>query len=526
MRNRLRRILPLPEAMIKLNRAIVVPAVFLLGLILPISTPAAQAPADRDTRMALAANAGPYKNSWAVVIGINGYQKAPRLNYAVSDAKSILAALEGLGFPRDKTIVMMDREATKQRIEQVLYGILRKSTEEDRVFVFFAGHGITFSLPRGGEEGYLLPVDADPDDPALTAIAMEDLRRIARRIPAKHVLFAVDACYSGFAITRDIPPTRVDAIYLEAMIKEPAVQIITAGRRGEPVLEEDGHGLFTRRLIQGLTGLADVDQNGVITGQELATWLESRVIRDSLNRQHPQYSRLDGEGQFVFLVPRTEESLAASPDATDRLKNLADEVERLRREKASWEEERKLQSEREALLVEKATLESARKETTKIPRNRILSIALLTEKREIEINEVVSLRARVVYADGRATEISQGVEWITGDSKIATVDSLGKLRAQRAGRTEIAARYSGITSPALVFAVSDPKPQPAMSSSLNEHIGIARSYREQGNYDAALRELEGIRALHATNKDLILEIELTRKACRAEKQLGTADLMC
>ncbi|MBI2175011.1 MAG: caspase family protein [Candidatus Omnitrophica bacterium] len=311
--------------------------------------------------------AGSYRNSWAVVIGINRYTRAPRLNYAVNDANSVVASLKQMGFVSDKIITLLDRDATKQRIEQVLYGTLRQASPEDRLFVFFAGHGVTASLPRGGEEGYILPVDGDPDDLPLTAISMEELSRIARRVPAKHILFAVDACYSGFSITRDVPPTKVDSMYLEVVTKEPAVQIITAGRKGEPVLEEEGHGLFTRRLIQGMTGLADTDQNGIITGQELATWLESRVIRDSQSRQHPQYSRLDGEGQFVFLAPRKQQAPAsAAPDEREKkleeeIKRLALESERLKRERALFEEQRKLQAEREALLAEKRKLEEERR---------------------------------------------------------------------------------------------------------------------------------------------------------------------
>jgi len=290
-----------------------------------------------------------------VVIGINRYTKAPRLNYAVNDAKSVVAAVQKLGFASDKILLLLDQEATKQRIEQILYGTLRRASPEDRVLVFFAGHGFTSALPRGGEEGFLLPVDGDPDDLPLTAIAMEDIRKIARRIPAKHILFAVDACYSGFSISRDVSAIKVDTAYLEAVTREPAVQIITAGRKGEQVLEEEGHGLFTRRLLHGLTGTADTDQNGIITAQELATWLETRVVRDSQDRQHPQYSRLDGEGQFVFVLPGRERVIASAPP-DEREKKLRDEAERLKQERALFEEQRRLQEEKQR--IELANLES------------------------------------------------------------------------------------------------------------------------------------------------------------------------
>jgi uncharacterized caspase-like protein len=499
----------------------------ILGLLLfAASLPAAQAPAGRGVKTVPSAKVGDYSNSWAVVIGINDYQKAPRLNYAVSDARSMLSTVSGLGFAADKTIAILDQDATKQHIEQVLYGTLRKTTPEDRVLVFFAGHGITVALPRGGDEGYLLPVDGDPDDPALTAIAMEDLRRIAKRIPAKHILFAVDACYSGFAITRDVPPNRIDNIYLEAMMKEPAVQIITAGRKGEPVLEEEGHGLFTRRLIQGMSGLADTDQNGVITVQELATWIESRVIRDSQNRQHPQYSRLDGEGQFVLVVPRAPDQEVTKAEAELKALNL--EVERLRQERAQLEQQRKLQAEREALLAERATLQ---KPTTQLvaKTSPLTSLTITADKREIKINESLALRAHAKFADGREIEVSEDIQWSSSDANVASVDGNGKIQGRRAGRTQITARFAGVSSQNFALAVSaanEPTLVKAATVNMQEQLQGVRLSRDQGNYRAAFAILEKLQAAEPSNKDIQAELERTRKACLAEKQLGVSDLGC
>jgi hypothetical protein len=376
-------------------------AVFSTFLIFQVSY-SAQITTERGVGGIVPSAAVTYRDSWAVIIGINRYTKASRLNYAVNDANSVVAAVQQLGFPSDKILLLLDRDATKQRIEQILYGTLRRTTPEDRVLVFFAGHGMTASLPRGGEEGFLLPVDGDPEDLPLTAVAMEDIRKIARRIPAKHILIAVDACYSGFTISRDVTVPRVDDRYLESVTKEPAVQIITAGRKGEQVLEEDGHGLFTRRLLHGLTGPADTDQNGIVTAQELATWLESRVVRDSQDQQHPQYSRLDGEGQFVFLMPGGQQFSALG--AADLPARLAGEAEQLKRERALFEEERRLYQ--ESRKIELAQLQAER--------------ILLRAETE---------RARTEIADAKA--VSQELE---GRRKAegAARDELAKLEAETA----------------------------------------------------------------------------------------------
>jgi uncharacterized caspase-like protein len=135
---------------------------------------------------------------------------------------------------------------------------------------------------------------------------MDEIRKMGRRVSARHIFFAIDSCFSGFALTRDIRPEAVTDRQIAAALDEPVVQVLTAGRKGQKAVEEEGHGLFTRRLLDGLRGLADREGRGFVTATELAAWLGPRVIRDSGGRQHPQYSALDGEGDFVFLLPKAD----------------------------------------------------------------------------------------------------------------------------------------------------------------------------------------------------------------------------
>ncbi len=264
-----------------------------------------------------------YPSSWALVIGINAYQKAPRLNYSVADAKAVAAVLPGLGFQKQNIFVLLDRDATKARIQSVLYRDLARMGPNDRLFVYFAGHGETVPI-RSGEEGYFLPVDADPSALPLTGIAMDEIQRISQRLPAKHYLFVMDACFSGFAATREASPASTSDEYLAAALREPVVQVITAGRKGQLSIEDGGHGLFTRRLLDGLRGLADTEGRGYISAAQLATWLEPRVVRDSRGRMTPQYGKLEGEGQFVFLLPGTKSLATAPPDLSGTFTGMID----------------------------------------------------------------------------------------------------------------------------------------------------------------------------------------------------------
>ncbi|MBI3824678.1 MAG: SUMF1/EgtB/PvdO family nonheme iron enzyme [Candidatus Rokubacteria bacterium] len=280
-----------------------------LALLWLIGGASPASPQTRDVRVQtpkVSGDTGFYRSSWALVIGINAYQKVrPQLNYAVADAQAIADLLPQLGFPGANTRILLDGASTRARIEQVLYRDFAAMGPEDRLLIFFAGHGETAEI-KSGQEGYLLPVDADPQALAFTSIAMDDVKRIGLRVKAKHVLFILDVCFSGFALTRgpsDSDVNRPPDEYLASVLREPVVQVLTAGRRGERAIEENGHGLFTRRLLDGLRGNADTERRGIITAAKLAAWVEERVARDSGGKMTPQYGKLDGEGQFVFMTP-------------------------------------------------------------------------------------------------------------------------------------------------------------------------------------------------------------------------------
>jgi formylglycine-generating enzyme required for sulfatase activity len=244
---------------------------------------------------------GFYADSWAVIIGINDYQhpRVPKLRYAVNDARAIEGELLAQGFRRDRVITLLDRKATRSAIEEVLGDDLRtKVGKDDRVLVFFAGHGKTDRLRSGDEEGYLIPVDGDPGKLYSTAISMEGLRRLSDRIPAKHILYVMDACYSGYAIYN----RAISDDLLDEMVKKPAIQILTAGRQGDQAQERNGHGVFTEVLLRGLQGEAFAGKSWLAL-EELGVWMKQRVYAESGRQQLPQFGNLSGEGQFVFLRP-------------------------------------------------------------------------------------------------------------------------------------------------------------------------------------------------------------------------------
>ncbi len=250
-----------------------------------------------------------YGDSWAVIIGINDYQhrRVPKLLYAVNDARAMEQALLAQGFRRERIFTLLDGQATKAAIERLLGDQLRVQMDaNDRLLVFFAGHGKTDTLRSGEEEGYLLPIDGDPSHLFSTAISMTALRQISDRLSAKHILYVVDACYSGYALFN----RAISDDLLEEMVKKPAIQILTAGRQQDQAQERGGQGVFTEVLVRGLQGEAFAGK-GWLALEELGLWVKQRVFAESNKKQLPQYGNLSGEGQFVFMRPLGSVAISA-----------------------------------------------------------------------------------------------------------------------------------------------------------------------------------------------------------------------
>jgi peptidoglycan/xylan/chitin deacetylase (PgdA/CDA1 family)/uncharacterized caspase-like protein len=289
--------------------------------------------------------AQPYRESWAAIIGIDDYVNWQKLQYAAHDAQGVKDALiQKYNFKPDHVFTLLNGQATRQAILSLLGDKLGDPSmvqHEDRVFVFFAGHGATRKLASGRELGYIIPVDADLTDFEGTAVSMTNFQDISEAIPAKHVLFVMDSCYSGLALTRGGGELPTSQNYLNEISRREARQIFTAGGADQQVADNgpNGHSVFTWTLLQGLDGRADLNGDGVITASELAAYVAPAV--SALSHQTPEFGNLPGTegGDFIFNLKHETEFLNGdSAQLDDASIKMNAELETLRGEMRAEEQ--------------------------------------------------------------------------------------------------------------------------------------------------------------------------------------------
>lgn len=253
-----------------------------------------------------------YGNSWAIVIGIDDYAKWPKLQYAARDAQGVRQTLiDKFGFAPQRVVSLKNGEATRAGILAAFHDTLAHGEvqKNDRIFVFFAGHGATRKLSSGRDLGYIVPVDSDPKQFATDAIPMTEIQNIAESLSAKHVLFVMDACYSGLGLTRGGGSNS----FLRDNAKRIGRQMLTAGGTDQLVADggPNGHSVFTWTLLQGLAGKGDLNGDGLITATELAAYIAPAVA--GVSNQTPAFGSLPGSegGDFVFELPSENEFIGA-----------------------------------------------------------------------------------------------------------------------------------------------------------------------------------------------------------------------
>ena len=291
-----------------------------------------------------------FKCNHAAAIGVDSYSGGiTPLTTAVADARAVGRVLEEDHAYR--VHMLPDAEATHDHLVDFFEERLRREVgPEDRLVVYFAGHGLALDECGEGPRGYLLPHDARAGDEAAW-LSMSWLHRALSRLACRHLLVVLDCCFAGSfrwaSVTRSfLPQGKLYDSQYERFVNGTAWQVLTSAAHNEKALDvaagvvnhRDGHPVgeggdagpagaahspFAEALIRGLRGAADssrggFDPDGVITATELHQYVCEELISHRPGVAAVQTPGLwplkpESSGEFVFLVPGCQRSTFPDP---------------------------------------------------------------------------------------------------------------------------------------------------------------------------------------------------------------------
>jgi hypothetical protein len=177
-------------------------------------------------------------------IGINNYNHVSKLSGCNNDAMAMASVLErhASGRPNFSNKVLISAEedlslvVLKENIRSLFSG------KCDVALLYFAGHG---QFDTNIEEGLLIPQDYKSGGDGLRISDILQWAHNATQIENKIII--LDCCEAGGA--GDIRSLKNGS----SMLSE-GVTILTACKKDESALENNGHGVFTGLLLQALYG--------------------------------------------------------------------------------------------------------------------------------------------------------------------------------------------------------------------------------------------------------------------------------
>lgn len=251
-----------------------------------------------------------YRNSKALVVYVDDYKFWPPLRNTKSEADKVKSALEAQGFE----VKVVPNPRSSKELAPVLLDFMStygSRNDVDRMIVFFTGHGLSRR-----KIGFLIGADAPSvnfngtgDDPRFYehSVPMEVFNGFAINSSLnKHVLIVLDSCSSGAVFSAKPGSSGNLAQDLPAAISNSSRQFLTAGSADEEV---PGVSVFTPLFIDAISGSADINNDGLVTVSEVASYVTNMMPRKQLPnlKQSPQYARVspffkqaEPPGEMVF----------------------------------------------------------------------------------------------------------------------------------------------------------------------------------------------------------------------------------
>jgi hypothetical protein len=243
-------------------------------------------------------------NKAALLIGVSEYNSESGLKPLPSAAEDVQAMqrvlLHSSEFRAENINVLTNPQ--KHDVEEAIYKLFADRQKEDLLLFYFSGHGIKdetgklyFSLPttRKNQNGSLIKHTAVP------ATVLHDNMSDSRSTCQVLVL---DCCFSG-AFAKGLTIKDDGSIDVRTQLGGKGRAIFTSSNSTEYSFQHEGFELsvYTHFFVEGLeTGSADLDSDGLISVDELHTYISDKVKQIEL-KMTPQFFPVK-QGHKIYLA--------------------------------------------------------------------------------------------------------------------------------------------------------------------------------------------------------------------------------
>ncbi len=213
------------------------------------------------------------------------------LRFPLNDIDAIERTLrsEDFNFEIDKLVNPTSSEALRS-----LGQWISKADYDDLVLIYYSGHG---KLSRA-RELYLSCADTNNNNLIFTALKYTQLTDLIRERSLQKVAIILDCCYAGRAVEGASRGAVEEQVRSAVEPSGSGIFFLGASGKNQTAEEReiDGHGRLTKAIVDGLSsGEADIDNDGNVSAQDLATYVKKRLRAQNADQEPIEGGAFQGE---------------------------------------------------------------------------------------------------------------------------------------------------------------------------------------------------------------------------------------
>ena len=222
--------------------------------------------------------------TYIFAVAIEDYQDTSfqSVVYAEQDAQDFVAAWQTMGVEPVDCVILLSDQATHAELRSTLLKFLSKVGPEDRLILFYAGHGASI---HGAS--VVSACDTRFDDAEKSSLPLAEILNDMRQAKCSQILLFLDVCHGSItSASGDTPEleTEFTGDDLRAFCKESASRFAFVSCKSNQISFSSrslNHGIWTHCLIQAIKGDAkeSIGKDRRVTTTSLQNYLLTEVPR-------------------------------------------------------------------------------------------------------------------------------------------------------------------------------------------------------------------------------------------------------